>query len=54
MFLMEKDKALTVEKVSQIIQTFETGQKAKLRRYYNYYSGKQLITTKVVVDESKP
>lgn len=54
MFLIEKGTELTLPKISEIIQKFETREKLKLNNYHNYYSGKQKIMAKMVNDSSKP
>lgn len=54
MFLIEKGTELTLPKISEIIQKFETREKLKLNTYHNYYSGKQKIIGKTVKDSSKP
>lgn len=54
MFLIEKGTDLTLPKISEIIQKFETREKLKLNTYHNYYSGKQKIMGKYVNDSTKP
>lgn len=54
MFLIEKGTELTLPKISEIIQKFETREKLKLNTYHNYYSGKQKIMGKYVNDSTKP
>jgi len=54
LFLIDKNEILTTEKISKIIQTFETSDKPRLIRYKNYFDGKQDILMKTVSDASKP
>lgn len=54
MFLIEKDETLSLNKITEIIQKFCTGERTKLTQYYNYYKGKQAIMSKAVTDTSKP
>lgn len=54
MFLLDKNEELTTALITKIIQTFETSEKPKLQKYYDYYNGKQLITYKTVTDTTKP
>lgn len=54
MFLIDVNEELTAAKVTEIIQRFCTGERAKMKRYQNYYSGKQDIIYKTVNDTSKP
>lgn len=54
MFLIEKGTDITLDKISQIIQSFNFNQRVKLQTYYDYYSGKQDILNKRKVSESKP
>lgn len=54
MFLIEQGTELTMSRITEIIQKFETREKAKLNKYYNYYEGKQEIMLKLMKDTSKP
>ena len=54
MFLIEQGTELTLPRVTEIIQKFETREKIKLNKYYNYYAGKQDIMLKLMKDASKP
>lgn len=54
MFLIEQGTELTMSRITEIIQKFETREKAKLNKYYNYYEGKQEIMLKLMKDASKP
>lgn len=53
-FLVDRDTELSYNKITEIIMKFETGEKIRLNRYYNYYTGKQDIMQKIVSDTSKP
>lgn len=53
MFL-DINEELTAAKVTQIIQKFCTGERIRMKRYQNYYDGKQDIIYKTVNDASKP
>jgi len=54
MYLIDKNEQLTTALISKIIQSFETKDKYKLQRYYDYYTGKQDIMRKTVTDTTKP
>lgn len=54
MYLIEKDEELSYQKVTSIIQKFQTKDALKLNQYYNYFKGKQDILRKTVTDASKP
>lgn len=54
MYLIEKGTELTLSKITEIIQSFNTGKRVALSKYYNYYIGKQDILNKTVKDTSKP
>lgn len=54
MFRLNKNEILTLEMVSKIIQTFETTEKVKLNKYYDYFKGNQAIQNKTHADASKP
>lgn len=54
MYLISKDEPLTVDRLGKIIQQFQTTKLPKLKKYYNYYIGKQDILNRQVNDESKP
>lgn len=53
MFL-DINEELTAAKITQIIQKFCTGERIRMKRYQNYYDGKQDIIYKTVNDASKP
>ena len=53
-FLIDKDTELSLNKITEIIMKFETGEKIRLNKYVNYYSGKQDILQKYVQDTTKP
>ena len=54
MYNISKDEPLTVEKITRIIQNFETTEKPQLQKSYNYYNGKQNILKKKYSDPTKP
>lgn len=54
MFLINKEEVLSIDKISKIIQTFETTDRPRLTKYKNYYDGKQDIILKTITDTSKP
>lgn len=54
MFLIEQGTELNIDRVSEIIQKFQTTELPKLNKYYNYYQGKQAILSKYYEDPSKP
>lgn len=54
MFLIEQGTELTLDRISTLIQQFETKEKVKMNKYYNYYQGKQDIMLKPATDASKP
>ena len=54
MFLLDKNRELTTELLSKIIQQFELKEKPMLNKYWNYYKGNQEITRKVATDIGKP
>lgn len=45
---------MTEDKLRQILNKWNVEVKPKLKKYYNYYIGKQAISTKTYVDPSKP
>lgn len=53
-FLIEKFEDLTVNKIQEIIQKFETSNRIYLNRYKRYYDGNQDILRKQKTDEYKP
>ena len=53
MFL-DINEELTAAKITQIIQKFCTGERIRMKRYQNYYDGRQDIIYKTVNDASKP
>ena len=54
MYNINANEALTLDKISRIIQSFEQKEKVKLNKYFNYYKGKQDIINKSYKDASKP
>lgn len=54
MFLLDKNRELTTELLSKIIQQFELKEKPMLNKYWNYYKGNQEITRKEATDIGKP
>lgn len=54
MFYLNKEKALTVELLNKMINSFFVNVEPKLQKYKNYYDGLQAILNKSYVDESKP
>ncbi len=53
-FLIDPNTELTLNKISEIIMQFETGDKIRLKRYKDYYDGKQDIMRKVAANDYKP
>lgn len=54
MILIDKDTVLTSDMITKFIQTFNTVDKPKYQKYYDYYKGNQAIMHKTVTDDSKP
>lgn len=54
MFLLDKNRELTTELLSKIIQQFELKERPMLNKYWNYYKGNQEITRKEATDIGKP
>lgn len=54
MFTLNSIDELTVDKLSKILQRFNTVELPKLQNYYNYYNGKQAIMNKRYTDTTKP
>jgi SPP1 family phage portal protein len=54
MFLIEKGTTLTFDKITEIIQQFNTRDRVRLQKYFDYYSGKQEIMMKRKVSDGKP
>ena len=54
MFYYNKDKDLTADVLSKMINSFNMNVKPKLQRYKNYYDGVQNIRFKEYADKSKP
>lgn len=54
MFLIEKDSELNTLELGKIINEFQTKELINLKKYYNYYKGKQQITEKTPTDDGKP
>lgn len=54
MFLIEKDTAITPTKILDFINKYHNGEKSKLQRYYDYYTGKQDILFKPKVAKDRP
>lgn len=54
MFLLSKEELLTTNKINEIISTFQTQELVKLKKYRDYYDGKQEILNKKSSDTGKP
>lgn len=54
MFQLNKDEILTANKINEIISIFQTTDLVKLKRYRDYYDGKQDIMKKQSTDVGKP
>lgn len=54
MFYLNKDRELTVELLSKMINHFRVSVEPKLQKYKNYYDGVQAILNKSYSDPSKP
>lgn len=54
MFYLNKDRELTVELLSKMINHFRVSVEPKLQKYKNYYDGVQAILNKSYTDPSKP
>ena len=54
MFYVSKDKDLTIELLQKMINRFNTQVVPQLKKYKNYYDGKQAILEKKYNDETKP
>lgn len=54
MYQIDRNEELTTERLGKILADFQTHELPKLKKYYNYYSGKQAITQKVASDTGKP
>ena len=54
MFYINKDTELNIELLYKMIHKFRLEVEPKLRKYKNYYDGKQAILNKSYVDASKP
>lgn len=52
-YLIEKDKQITTQILGQYLQKFQTRELPVLKRWANYYNGKQKILFKQSKDESK-
>ena len=53
MYLMNRDAELTPLRLGKIIQSFQTKELPKMKRYYNYYLGKQAILRKENPDNGR-
>lgn len=54
MFQLSKQEILTTDKINEIISIFQTHELTKLKKYRNYYDGKQSILNKQATDTGKP
>lgn len=54
MFLLEPGTDMSMELLRKILQKYQTGERAKLKKYRDYYDGKQDILRKTYSDPSKP
>lgn len=54
MFYLNKDRELTIELLSKMINHFRVSVEPKLQKYKNYYDGVQAILSKSYSDPSKP
>lgn len=54
MYLLDKNEELTANKITQILQQFQTKELPQLQKYNDYYLGNQAIMRKVVEDTTKP
>jgi len=54
MILIDKDTVLTADLITSYIQTFNTTDRLKYQKYFDYYKGNQAIMLKTVTDTSKP
>ena len=54
MYQISKDELLTPYKIGEIISIFQTKELLKLKKYRDYYDGKQDILRKVATDTGKP
>lgn len=54
MYLLDKNEELITEKITAILQQFQTNELPKLQKYNDYYLGNQAIMAKIVNDTTKP
>lgn len=54
MFYIDKETPLTIPLLEKMVQTFRTQDEPKLKKYKNYYDGKQKILQKSYPDPTKP
>lgn len=54
MILIDKDTVLTADLITKFIQTFNTTDRLKYQKYFDYYKGNQAIMLKTVTDTNKP
>ena len=54
MYLLDKNEELTANKITAILQQFQTKELPQLQRYNDYYLGNQAIMRKTVEDTTKP
>ena len=54
MYLVDKNEELTANKITAILQQFQTKELPQLQRYNDYYLGNQAIMRKTVEDTTKP
>lgn len=53
-FILHQGEELTYNRITEIIQSFQTKELMRLTRYKNYYDGKQDIMLKMAANEYKP
>ena len=54
MFCVNKDEELSILLLQKMINKFRVEVEPKLKKYKNYYDGKQAILNKHYMDASKP
>jgi SPP1 family phage portal protein len=54
MFYLSKDRELTIDLLSKMVNNFQQVVVPKLKKYKNYYDGIQAILSKTYKDETKP
>lgn len=53
MYLIDREKEFSEAALGQILQKFQTNEKPKIEKWFNYYDGNQAIMQKVSKDENK-